>query len=225
MIAAVIPTRYNPPQLPVLLSVLLSDRVQPIVLRSEDYDHRIYRMWNAGVEKARIAGATEIAILNDDILIHQGTLPAMSEALRMENPRVEQRTGVVYPDVRADFDAGIQQPPLHRGRLEKTTGTWGAGGMTGFCFMFKSEIRLPFDEAYHWWYGDDAFEESVRNAGYDVARLVGVPIVHTGNGSASKRWAELAPLIEQDRARWDEHARWWNGMLAHYAETGKRRRE
>jgi hypothetical protein len=39
-----------------------------------------------------------------------------------------------------------------------------------------------------------------------VARVVGVPIRHTPNGSAGRDWMRLAPLIEQDRARWEERS-------------------
>ena len=53
MIAAVIPTRYHPPELSALLRVLIADGVEPIVLRSEAFEHRIYRMWNVGVMEAR----------------------------------------------------------------------------------------------------------------------------------------------------------------------------
>lgn len=192
MIAAVIPTRYSPPQLPILLSQLAVDGVEPIVLRSENYDHRIYRMWNVGTEQARSLGATEIAILNDDIGLLQGTLPLMAEALRADDS-----LGVVYPDINATWT--LPRKP----QIQPTEGTWGAGGMTGFCFMFKAEPHIPFDEGFHWWYGDDQYERNVREVGYTVARLVGVPIQHVANSSASKDWERLAPLIDEDRRNYE----------------------
>ena len=193
MIAAVIPTRFHPPELSELLRVLLADGVEPIVLRSEAFDHRIYRMWNVGVEEARAKGADYIAVLNDDVALPQGALLALSTALDA-NPDV----GAVYPDMEAPGLTWLG--PI----VERTTGTWGAGGMTGFCFMFRAADPLPaFDEGYHWWYGDDAWEAGVRAAGYAVARVVGVPIRHAANGSAGRVWDTLAPLIEQDRARWE----------------------
>jgi len=193
MIAAVIPTRYYPPQLGVLLSVLYADDVVPMVLRSEDFEHRIYAMWNAGVAEARKDGASHIAILNDDIVIPAGALPALAAALD-EHPEV----GAIYPDDRAPWAVIAPHAPL-----EHTTGTWGSGGMTGFAFMFRAADPLPaFDEGFHWWYGDDAWERGVREAGYAVARHTGVPLRHMANGSAGRDWDRLAPLIEQDRARW-----------------------
>ena len=193
MIAAVIPTRYHPPELADLLRVLIADGVEPIVLRSEAFEHRIYRMWNVGVAEARAKGADYIAVLNDDVELSTHALDALRAALDA-NPDV----GAVYPD---------ERPGSRPLGIERTTGTWGAGGMTGFCFMFRAADPLPaFDEEFHWWYGDDAWELGVRQAGYAVARVVGVPIRHTPNGSAGRDWMRLAPLIEQDRARWEERS-------------------
>ena len=191
MIAAVIPSRYHPPQLYDLLGVLEADGVTVYQMNSPDYEHHIYAMWNAGVRLARKAGATEIAILNDDITIPVGALPALAAALRSADD-----IGITYPDQ----DAAQLRP----GTPQATTGTWGAGGMTGFAFMFRTDLPLPaFDERYGWWYGDDVFEAEVRALGYRVCRVPGVPIIHTPNGSASRRWAELAPLVAADRARWE----------------------
>jgi GT2 family glycosyltransferase len=198
MIAAVIPTRFHPPELGEFLRVLLADSIEPIVLRSEAFDHRIYRMWNVGVAEARAKGADYVAVLNDDVGLPVGALPALVSALDLHLD-----VGVVYPDERAWwFDRQIQLP--RDVPIERTTGTWGAGGMTGFCFMFRAADPLPaFDEGYHWWYGDDAWEAGVRAAGYAVARVVGVPIRHAANGSAGRVWDTLAPLINEDRARWE----------------------
>ena len=194
MIAAVIPTRFHPPALSELLRVLIADGVEPIVLRSEAFEHRIYRMWNVGVEEARAKGADYIAVLNDDVVLPLSALHGLAAALELQ-PDV----GVVYPNMEAPWG------PMGSLDVERTTGTWGAGGMTGFCFMFRAADPLPaFDEEFHWWYGDDAWELGVRQAGYAVARVVGVPIRHTPNGSAGRDWMRLAPLIEQDRARWEE---------------------
>ena len=191
MIAAVIPTRFCPPQLERLLELLAADGVAQIVL--DDDSTEIYAKWDRGVEMARAAGATEIAILNDDIEILPGTLPLLAETLRADHG-----LGVVYPDINAPWTLPASVT------TQRTKGTWGAGGMTGFAFLFRAEIEIPFEAGYHWWYGDDAWEEAVRATGWAVGRACGVPIRHTPNGSASRVWPLLAPLIEADRKRWDE---------------------
>ena len=192
MIAAVIPTRYAPPDLGHLVAALATDGVLVVVVPSSEYEHAIYRMWNEGVRLARAAGATEIAVLNDDVWLPKGALPFLAGALRSADD-----VGVVYPDVTWDGEL-----PQHIA-LTSTSGTWGAGGMTGFAFMFRAEIVQPFDEAFHWWYGDDAFERGVREQGWRVCRVNGVGCRHQANGSAGKDWDRLAPLIQQDRERWD----------------------
>lgn len=193
MIHAVIPTRFHPPELAALIKVLATDDIQYQIIESWYFDHRIYNMWNAGREMARLSGAGHVAYLNDDIAILPGTLPYMALALD-QAPEV----GVVYPDHRRATAEGLGPQP----DLVPTTGTWGAGGMTGFCFMTRTDLNVPFDEDYHWWYGDDDFEDRVRQKGLLVARIDGLPIDHTPNGSAQKVWDELAPVIELDRNRW-----------------------
>jgi hypothetical protein len=209
VIAAIIPTRYHPPELDVLLDVLRGDGVQPIVLGSGLFDHQIYRMWNAGSDAT---SARTVAILNDDITLLPGSLPLMERILWSNPPPFGwvapewPQLAVVYPDMTAEWS--LPAEPM----VQRTTGTWGGGGMTGFCFMFRTDLLLPrFDEGYHWWYGDDAFELGVRDAGYGVGRVVGVPVRHEPNGTASRHWDELQPLIEQDRARWDAS---WNARHA-----------
>ena len=187
-LAAIIPTRFHPPQLEPLVALLEADGVGVHVMESAQYGHRIYRMWNAGVE---LAEADFIAVLNDDITILPGSMPLMAEAL--SDPSV----GIVYPDVRVGLNF-LPSLPL---TLESTTSTWGAAGMTGFCFMFRPPAK--FDESYSWWYGDDDFEERTRLSGLKVCRIVGLPIGHSPDGSAGRVMHELGPLIQADRALWD----------------------
>ena len=192
MIAAVIPTRYHPPELAELMHAIEGE-ARVYVMESETYGHHIYAAWNAGVELARAEGATEIAILNDDVAIKPRTLSLMAEALR-----ADPALGIVYPDVAACW---CVTPTI--GDVVKTSGTWGAGGMTGFCFMFRADLGIPFDEGWGLWYGDDAFEEAVRASGMAVGRVSGLPVRHAPMGSTSRDMGYWQPIIEADRARWD----------------------
>lgn len=197
MIVAVIPTRYHPPKLAAILPILAADGVTVCLMESDDYDHGIYRMWNAGVEMARALGADHIAVLSDDIEILGGTLPALAAMLDASSA-----VGVVYPNTNAHWLSAPWPDDM-----EMTHGTWGSGGMAGFCFMFRASLSIPFDEGYHWWFGDDQFEADVWAAGYAVARATNIPIHHEPNGSARRHWDELAPLIGQDSIRFAELAR------------------
>jgi len=193
LISAVIPTLYYPPQLEFLLDVLKEDGVEVNLLESGQFGHRIYRMWNAGVE---MSSGDYIAILNDDIAILPGTLPLMAKILR-ESPGL----GVVYPD---------QWAPLERMpekiQIQLTEGSARVGGMTGFCFMFRRGLGVPFDERYNWWFGDDQFEFEVRAKGLTVGRVNGLPLAHVEGTSAERRKEELGPLIKADQRLWyQEH--------------------
>jgi GT2 family glycosyltransferase len=193
MIGAVIPTRFDPPELPYLLDVLTEDKVLWIIQPSEQFGHRIHRMWNDGLD--RLADCDYVAMLNDDIRILPGTLPFMARVL---DKHLE--VGIVYPDIRVPFASLPTEV-----RLEETEGSWGRGGMTGFCFMFRPGPK--FDESYQWWYGDDDFEERMRLSGKKVCRVVGLPIVHTVDGSAHKVWNEIEPLTIADRNLWEARHR------------------
>lgn len=195
MISAVIPTLYHPPQLGRLLEVLEEDEVEVHLLESESFGHRIYVGWNAGVRKST---GDFIAILNDDIEILPGTLPMMAAVLAAQ-PRV----GVVYPDQSAPLSGGIPD----RVQIQLTEGSGRVGGMTGFCFMFRSDLGVPFDERYNWWYGDDQFDLDVRLKGLTIGRVNGLPISHAQSTSASKRQGELDPLIRSDSLLWLQERR------------------
>jgi hypothetical protein len=195
MIGAVIPTRYHPPELARLLEVLYDDGVKTQIIEDGEHDEdwSLYRLWNLGVRLLKMQGCEYIAVLNDDVAIPAGALPRMAEWLAMRSD-----VGVVYPDVRSGPETETVTP---------TEGTWGLGGMTGFCFMFRADLGIPFDEEYRLWWGDDAFEAAVRAKGLLVARIDGLPIDHTPMGSTSKLPNEEAQrMIASDRARWEVHA-------------------
>ncbi len=199
-IAAVIPTRFQPLELRRLLNVLEADSVETVIVHDEathDCGWSLYRLWNIGVRQAIDQGVDYIAILNDDITIKMnGVLRVMAEMLDSS-----PETGVVYPDMHRPMTWGEFWGPK---TLTPTTGTWGAGGMTGFCFMFRADLGIPFDEGYCLWYGDDAFEEAVRAKGLLVCRIDGLPIDHTpGQSTAKLPPEEVAAMIAKDRQRWE----------------------
>lgn len=206
---AVIPTRYEEARLRALLDVVTPEAT-PIILdngheppiRGDVVDTRglgLYAQWNLGWRLAvERYGTVNIAVLNDDILIHPGTLTMMATALRQQ-----RRIGCVYPDVRTGFARGLPS-------YIRLTAEWdplGGRSMTGFCFMFKGELPLPpFDEGMEWWYGDSEFDESLKAAGYGVARVDHLPIIHVSD-SETNDWArrpELREATERDGLRWAE---------------------
>ena len=199
MIAAVIPTLYRPPTLGPLLSVLAADGVEVILIDTTGREPAIYQWWNEGVREAQALGASHVAILNDDILVAPGTMAHMAAVLDA-NPDL----GCVYPQ------GGAAHVPESLA-AQRTEGLWhsAAGlGMVGWCFMIPADLGIPFDERYRWWAGDDAFEESVRRAGRTVGCAVGLYVEHLESYSSPKRWDDLQPLVDADRAIWYGPERW-----------------
>lgn len=194
MISAVIPTLYHPPELAMLLTVLEHDECEVHLLESGTYEHKIYRMWNEGVSRST---GDYIAVLNDDITILPGTLAMMAKVLEAK-PQI----GVVYPDRWAPLEAGLPE----KLQIQLTEGSNRVGGMTGFCFMFRKDLGVPFDERFHWWFGDDQFEHDVRVKGLTVGRVNGLPLYHQESTSANRKKDELGPLILADQRLWrQEH--------------------
>lgn len=196
MIAAVIATRFEPPQLKPLLETLRADGVFPVVMSDSGPhapDWSLYRLWNNGVKYAIEHGAEYVCVMNDDVTILPETLDIMADELELST------VGVVYPDYRRQTADGISV----RG-VTTTEGTWGAGAMSGFCFMFRADLDVPFDEKYQLWYGDDDFEERVRAKGLLVARIDGLPIDHMAMGSTRLiPDDEVQAWIANDRRRWE----------------------
>jgi hypothetical protein len=177
-----------------LLDVLKADGVEVNLLESGQFEHRIYRMWNAGVG---MSSGDYIAILNDDITILPGTLPMMASILE-----AQPRLGIVYPDQHAPLEGGLPE----KVQIQLTEGSARVGGMTGFCFMFRRGLMIPFDERFNWWFGDDQFEHDVRAEGLQVGRVNGLPLSHQQSTSAERRKDELGPLIRADQQLWrQEH--------------------
>lgn len=156
-----------------------------------DTGANIYAMWNHGCQHAvkELGDGVKLAILNNDLVLAPSTITSLAAVLDVE------RVGVVYPD----YDAEFLLPPFG---IRDTTGTFRSGGMSGFCFMTRGAVwqQVPFDEEYNLWYGDDDFELRVRNAGWRVCRVTGLPIIHLHSRTLAHR-PDLLSRTEEDRQR------------------------
>lgn len=149
----------------------------------------IYRMWNEGWDWAlNLAPQVNLAILNDDILIPQQFLSRMVLALRSD-----PKWWLVYPDYRCRVadDLLCDEAP------KMTHGTYHHGGMSGWAFMVRAEVRragLPrIDEQFEWWCGDDDLAKQIENMGGQQGCIGGMPVDHIGEASAQHNYdAQLA---------------------------------
>ena len=148
----------------------------------------IYQMWNYGwkyaLDHSGKDGEVNVAILNNDISFLPGTIERLSDALRSE-----ALVGITYPDYDVRCSSLGSIGPTTGFPLRQTTGTYRSGGMCGWAFMIRGEAArwgVPFiDEKLKWWFGDDFIEMKFREAGYKVCRLVGLPVDHASEATAS----------------------------------------
>jgi hypothetical protein len=169
--------------------------------------HTIYEAWNRGFERARaMAGRVrggqgtqrpfDILVTNNDIVLPRHALLNLKVALRAAPDR-----WIAYPDC----DAPWSDAPILHGTERETHGVYGDGGMFGACFMVKGEAipwpTLITDTSYEWWWGDNHLAECVEQAGGRQMRVVGLPVQHVHEGTASvEEWTEQAKW--RDRHRW-----------------------
>lgn len=166
-------------------------------------DLGIYAMWNAGWDWAienENRAPFSIAFLNNDVDFIPGTLSRCVFILRRR-----EDGGITYPNYDRPVEEGID-----RGQnVQGTHGTKKDGGFCGHFFVTRGEFRkhgLPrFDEQFEWWYGDDQFAYDMHQFGGGQFRLVGYPVDHVNEGTASNGqndWTHEAKA--RDAARWRE---------------------
>jgi hypothetical protein len=163
-------------------TLVIDNGSDPIELESMDLhgaellhapDAGIYEMWNSGVNyfAKEANGPFNIAIFNNDIRIGPHTMKRLATALRADDGLL-----AVCPNYDKRPGTGIEKKP----------GSYGNGGLAGFCFMVKGEAFgnvIPyFDENYLWWYGDDDFITSVWASGHQCGIVLGCTVEHLGGG-------------------------------------------
>ena len=155
----------------------------------------IYDMWQDGVDRARRRMPdTDIAILNNDLVIGPDFLGSLSRALHSDSklwavsPRYDGRaiTGVEY-----------------------VTGTFKACGLAGFAFIVRGGAfdHVAFDRGFRLWFGDDDLVAQIEALGHKVGITAATWVEHVGGGSQTLRrqrnvWEKL--LRDHDRmvAKW-----------------------
>lgn len=209
---AVIPTRFEVDMLLDLLTVLDKSGIDRVLVLDNGHsnsnkwritehikslskgafvhktpDMSIYQMWNYGLQYARYWSPSNVAILNDDIIIEPHVMKTLAEFLRSEDD-----VAITYPDYTASHDT-------HEYTMRYTNSTYGHGGMAGFCFMMKSELPIPYiDETFRWWYGDDDLVKQTQLLGYKIGRVVGLPVAHMVGRSS--RFINVSIDIKNDNA-------------------------
>jgi hypothetical protein len=144
----------------------------------------IYGVWNRIL---RAGFGEPVAILNDDVYVDSGAIHYADLYLRHR-----PGAGIV------GWDPDCQTRGT-RHDLE-VTGTYRAGGITGFAFVIRPVDGIQFDEEFTWWGGDDDIVHQYLQAGYKAVKMVGEPVQHWPSTSANARPAVYS-LVDQDRQR------------------------
>jgi glycosyltransferase involved in cell wall biosynthesis len=145
------------------------DRFWPVMATGDG----IYDMWDSGFTLAKHEGADSVGIFNNDITIFPNTIQKLKDAL--DSPEV----GISYPDYNATSLSDVY--------YRETSGTYRHGGMSGFCFMLKSDKVdwTPLvDPVFKWYGGDDDIAFEMEKRGAKQIRVMGLPIEHLHEGTA-----------------------------------------
>ena len=158
----------------------------------------ISRLWNIGLDAVDDRAWSEdyhVAVLNDDLRVPKGTLPALSAAL------VKHKATIAFPD---------QHHTLRLGRVAvaRTRGPYNLFyRMAGYCWMLNGASGLRLDEDLVFWYGDDDLEWRAAERG-GVVRVGGVSVDHLDPSGSVNRSPELARQTGLDRdtfiGKWGE---------------------
>lgn len=203
---ALIPTIWEAPQLPALVTQLLDEGVKQILLTVNREDAplsmpwmptsprlavipeygSIYDGWNVGIRYARIF-KDKLAILNDDIELAPNALAA-AERMMDDNANV----AICGLDYRGD--AAVPSGLLY------VEGTYQYGGIHGCAFIVDPNSVDEVDRQFEWWYGDDDLVRTAVAAGKKVAIAEGCRVIHQGETTAVNHpWTHGAKI--RDAAR------------------------
>jgi hypothetical protein len=185
--ALVVPTKGDRPYLPAMIeaSGLPKSRIFVVVTTDAEVDYKatiirdtgdvnIHRWWNKGIDAANRAGASHVAILNDDLIIPPNLLRDMSRQLG--------KTDASLCWVRSD---NRTRDPI-----------------TGWAFMLNTIHGIRPDESFRWWYGDDDLARQARRIG--GVTQVGTRVRHMHpNELTTQSWA-LQLLANADKILYDK---------------------
>jgi len=148
-----------------------------VVVVRVDGPLNIQRWWLAGIQECVRRGATQVAIVNDDVVLPAASLAALAAAL--------DETG-----------AAVASPgPAY---LHVTTHLPVGRGLDGALWVLDVRTDLRPDPRFVWWYGDDDVDLRARR---DHGGLVQVPVEweHRHASSATDASPALQALLASDQ--------------------------
>jgi len=139
----------------------------------------IQRWWNAGIRTAESYGARYVAVINDDVLMDEHTLPALLAAM------IDTGATLASPgEARTITDPSPHLPM----------------SINGACWVLDLSHGVRPDEGYHWWFGDNDLDWQARRCGGIVT--VPVTYTHLTPNALTEASRKLQMLTIQDAQRW-----------------------
>jgi GT2 family glycosyltransferase len=162
-------------------SLAASDVRLTVVTRPRE---RLHGMWNEMVSRASEMSGAHLAILNNDIRLHPGTLRRM-------------RTEMDDFDLAfIDREVTTEAPT----KVRANSANWTE--RTGWMFMLRADFwrNQPFaiDPGLRWWWGDDDLARRAQERGGRLCTLQGLGCFHAI--SQSEYVGDRLSDIEHDRA-------------------------
>jgi GT2 family glycosyltransferase len=147
----------------------------------EDFGElNIQRWWTRGIEYAEQQGATQVAVVNDDVAIDRKTLQLLADALTSTGAAIASPSRIPFRD------------GLHKGRLiPYEPRLWGS------LWMLDLSSGLRPDTTYRWWYGDNDLDIRARSRHGGVV-LVPVTFEHHHAGEKTGENPKLQALTNLD---------------------------
>lgn len=181
LLAALIENCGLPPDHIVIVATRAGISLPEGVIVIEDLGPaNIQRWWARGIAEAESRGATNVAVVNDDIHLDADALPRLESAL-------EETGAAVASPSRPSFRDGLHKGPLipYEPRL------WGS------LWVLKLASGLRPDPRYVWWYGDNDLDiRARRKHGGVVLTYVDYEHMHPGEGTSQS--PELHAQTQRD---------------------------
>lgn len=211
-ILVAIPSICNPGMLGNLLHSLKSQKIRRVVVYDNGYtsdeglallaehddvidarDWPFYKMWNDAWRLSHEDSYDAVALLNDDIVLHEKSLEVAFDVLCSD-----KSIGVCGLNYKRAVNDGV-----HRSLgFEDRRGTYKDGGVWGCAFLVNSATWgkvPPIDERYNLWYGDDELFLNMGNYGFRVGIALGSPVFHYASVTTEMMPQKLARISEDEK--------------------------
>lgn len=151
-------------------------------------DNTIYDSWNEAMDRS---GDTPLAILNDDIILQEGSLAEAFRHLDANTPLV----GLEY-----------LHPNLtpHQSGTRVAHGTYKDGGIGGFGFVVNPDKCPRIHPDFTWWYGDDDLVRRIWAQGNRTVVATGAIMDHPNPSTTGNQIPALMEACSADMALFDE---------------------